>query len=165
MSCDYAIDSYKLQWSNCRPTRDRSVHHRQCLAVLMASAVVVLKHETSTLRQSHNCISIDVKFGVGDYVRDFNSPAKLDKDPWLPENQCSRTIAQRTWSGVRKTLFGMRGVWLWNLGVPLNGSEMAITSQNKISNNFETVRVTPNMSMNHDYETGLLFQIPSRKPV
>jgi len=39
---------------------------RQGLAVLMASAVVVLKHETSTLRQWHNYISIDFKFGVGD---------------------------------------------------------------------------------------------------
>jgi len=41
---------------------------RQDLAVLMASAVIVLKHETSTLRQSHNFISIDLTFGVGDYV-------------------------------------------------------------------------------------------------
>jgi len=39
---------------------------RQGLAVLMASAVVVLKHETSTLRQRHNFISIDFKYGVGD---------------------------------------------------------------------------------------------------
>jgi len=38
---------------------------RQGLAVLMASAVGVLKHETSTLCQSHNFISIDLKFGVG----------------------------------------------------------------------------------------------------
>jgi len=38
---------------------------RQCLAVLIASAVVVLKHEKSTFRQSHNFISIDFKFGVG----------------------------------------------------------------------------------------------------
>jgi len=38
--------------------------------VLMASAVVVLKHETSTLRQSHNFISFDFKFGVGDNVRE-----------------------------------------------------------------------------------------------
>jgi len=37
---------------------------RQGLAVLMASAVVVLKHET--LCQSHNFISIELKFGVGD---------------------------------------------------------------------------------------------------
>jgi len=42
---------------------------RQGLAVLIASAVAVLKHETSTLRQSHNSISIDLTFGVGDYVR------------------------------------------------------------------------------------------------
>jgi len=41
----------------------------------MVSAVVV--HETSTLRQSHNGISIDLKFGVGDKVREVNSPAKV----------------------------------------------------------------------------------------
>jgi len=47
------------------------MNHRQpgrVLAVLMASAVVVLKHETPTLRQRHNFISIDFKFGVVDYV-------------------------------------------------------------------------------------------------
>jgi len=49
--------------------------------VLMASAVVVLKHETSTLRQSHNFISINLKFGVGDYVREVTSPAKFGSDP------------------------------------------------------------------------------------
>jgi len=42
---------------------------RQGLVVLTASAVVVLKHKTSTLRQSHNFISIDFTFGVGDHVR------------------------------------------------------------------------------------------------
>jgi len=86
--------------------------------VFMASAVVVLKHETSTLRQSHNFISIDVKFGVGDYVREDTNPAKFGLDPmtdrdatWgniygpvtfysstelqhIPVNQFSRTIAQ-----------------------------------------------------------------------
>jgi len=54
---------------------------RQGLAVLMAAAVVVLKHETSTLRQRHNFISIDLKFGVGDYVREVTSPAKVGLDP------------------------------------------------------------------------------------
>jgi len=49
--------------------------------VLMASAVVVLKHETSTLRQSHNIVSIDLIFGVGDYVREVTSPAKFGSDP------------------------------------------------------------------------------------
>jgi len=44
-------------------------HKQLGLAVLMASAVVVLNYETSTLRQRHNFISIDLKFGVGDYVR------------------------------------------------------------------------------------------------
>jgi len=47
----------------------------------MASAVEVLKHETSTLRQSHNFISIDFTFGVGDYVREITSPAKFGSDP------------------------------------------------------------------------------------
>jgi len=37
---------------------------RRGVAVFMASAVVVLKHETSTLRPSHNFISIGLKFGV-----------------------------------------------------------------------------------------------------
>jgi len=47
----------------------------------MASAVVVLKHETSTLRQSNNFISIDLKIGVGDNVREVTSPAKFGSDP------------------------------------------------------------------------------------
>jgi len=49
--------------------------------VLMASAVVVLKHETSTLRQRHNFISIDIKFGVGDYVREVTNPDKVGSGP------------------------------------------------------------------------------------
>jgi len=58
------------------------LNHRQSLAVLMASAVVVLKHETSTLRQSHNFISIDLKFfGVGDYVMEVTSTAKFGSGP------------------------------------------------------------------------------------
>jgi len=47
----------------------------------MESAVVVLKHETSPLRQSHNFISIHLKFGVGDYVREVTSPDKFGSDP------------------------------------------------------------------------------------
>jgi len=41
----------------------------------------VQKHETSTLRQSHNFISIDFKFGVGDYVREVTSLTKFGSDP------------------------------------------------------------------------------------
>jgi len=51
------------------------------LAVLMASASVVLKHETSTLRQRYNFISIDLKFGVSDNVREVSSPAKFGSGP------------------------------------------------------------------------------------
>jgi len=41
----------------------------------------------------------------------------------------------------------------FRIKTPPNGSERAISSQNKMSNNFETVyRDTRNMSMNHDYE-------------
>jgi len=49
--------------------------------MLMASAIVVLKHETSTLRQRHNFTSIDFKFGVSDYVREVTSPAKVGSGP------------------------------------------------------------------------------------
>jgi len=44
----------------------------------MASAVVVLKYYISNLRQRHNFISIDFKFGVGDYVREVNSLDKVE---------------------------------------------------------------------------------------
>jgi len=54
---------------------------RQGLAVLMASALVVLKNEPSTLRQSHNFIQIHFKFGVSDYVREVTSPAKVGLGP------------------------------------------------------------------------------------
>jgi len=47
----------------------------------MASAVVVLKHETLSLRQRHNFISIDLKFGVGDYVREVTNPNKVGSGP------------------------------------------------------------------------------------
>jgi len=42
---------------------------------------IVLKHETSTLCQRHTFISINFKFGVGDYVREVTSPAKFGTDP------------------------------------------------------------------------------------
>jgi len=54
---------------------------RQGLALLMATAVVVLKHESSTLRQRHNFISIDFKFGLGDNVREVTNPDKVGSGP------------------------------------------------------------------------------------
>jgi len=51
------------------------------LAVLMASAVVGLKHGTSTLHERHNFISIDFKFGVGDYVREVINHDKVGSGP------------------------------------------------------------------------------------
>jgi len=54
---------------------------RQGLAVLMASAIVVLTYETSTLRQRHNFILIDFKFGVGDYVQEVTNPDKVGSGP------------------------------------------------------------------------------------
>jgi len=44
--------------------------------VLMASAVVVLKHETST-----NFTSIDLTFGVRNNVREVISPDKVGSGP------------------------------------------------------------------------------------
>jgi len=60
---------------------EQSQAARQGLAMLMASAVVVLKHEISTLRQMHNFISIDFKFAVGDYVREVTNPEKVGSGP------------------------------------------------------------------------------------
>jgi len=53
---------------------------RQGLAVLMASAVVVLKHKSSTTYQSHIYESIDLKFVYGDHVTRFSNPAKFGED-------------------------------------------------------------------------------------
>jgi len=44
----------------------------------MASAVVVLKHETATLRQRHNFISIELAFGMGWGC--YTIPAKVGWD-------------------------------------------------------------------------------------
>jgi len=64
------------------PTKSASLQAaRQGLAVLMASAVVVLKHETSTVRQSHNFISIVLTIGVVDYVTEVTSPLKFGSGP------------------------------------------------------------------------------------
>jgi len=52
----------------------------QGLVMLMATAVVVLKHETSTTYQSHIYESIDMKFGWGDHVTRFSNPAKFGED-------------------------------------------------------------------------------------
>jgi len=52
----------------------------------------------------------------------------------------------------------MRSCQIWGcftLKTPENGPEWVITKQYKVSNNFETVRDTRNMSMNHDYKTGV----------
>jgi len=54
---------------------------RQGLAVLMASAVVVMKQETSTIRQRHNFLSIDLTLGVSNYVREVTSPDKVGSGP------------------------------------------------------------------------------------
>jgi len=113
---------------------------RQGLALLIVSAVVVLKHENSTLRQRHNFISIDFKFGGGDNVEEVTNPDKVGSGAmsgqdatWgnmygycdfkktnflysstelqpIPVNQFSRIIAQTTRSSVKKTLLGMRNV-------------------------------------------------------
>jgi len=50
------------------------------LSLELASAVV-LKHETSTLRQRHNFISIHFKFSVNDYVREVTNPEKVRSGP------------------------------------------------------------------------------------
>jgi len=71
----------KWEWQKIFTYEELRWDHRQGLAVLMVSDVVVLKHETSTLRQRHNFISIDFKFGVGDYVREVTNPDKVGLGP------------------------------------------------------------------------------------
>jgi len=46
----------------------------------MATAVVVIKRETSTTYQSHIYESIDLKFGLGNNVTRFSNPAKFGED-------------------------------------------------------------------------------------
>jgi len=116
-----------------------NTNHRQprkALAVLMASAVVVLKHANpSTLRQRHNLHqlisnleqvitlgrssnltklvrvwrAVETPRGVNTYGYCFFLYSSTDLQP-IPVNQFSRTIAQKTRSGVRKTPFWMRNV-------------------------------------------------------
>jgi len=64
--------------------------------MLMASSVGVLKHETSTLRQIYNYISIDFKFGVGDNVREITSPAKVGSGPMISRDA--------TWGNIIRVL-------------------------------------------------------------
>jgi len=47
-------------------------------------------------------------------------------------------------------------IWgCFTLQTPKIGRNGQLPAKNKMSNNSETVRDTPNMSMNHDYETGV----------
>jgi len=68
----------------------------------MASAVVVLKREISTLRQSHNCISIHFIFGVGDYVREATSPTKFGSD------ERSRRHVRARYTGLVSFIFKLK---------------------------------------------------------
>jgi len=102
----------------------------------MAYAVVELKHDTSTPRQSHNFILIDYKFGVGTYVREIislrsnyerarlhvvqhntasvtclflDSQTRFSHAPFY-QLLARNIIAQKTRYGVRKIPFRMRNV-------------------------------------------------------
>jgi len=89
----------------------------------MASAVVVLKHKNSTLRQRHNFISIDFKFGVGDYVKEVTSPAKFGLD----------SMSGRDTTVTFCLLF-------------YSSTEQQLMNQFSMSSNFETVRDTRNIN-------------------
>jgi len=73
--------SYHQETQPQSNTLSKSQATRQGLTVLMASAVVVLKHETSTVRQRHSFLSIDLTFGVSDYVREVTSTDKVGSGP------------------------------------------------------------------------------------
>ena len=83
-----------------------------------------------------------------------------DRVPSKPVNRFWRTIAQKTRSGARRCLLGVRNTTFGNLGVfcPKNTPKMAwnrdFPAKTKTSNNFETLEDRQKMSMYHDYETG-----------
>jgi len=77
---------------------------RQGLAVLMASAVVVQKHETSTLCLSHNLI-IDLKFGVIDHVREFTNRKFQPCQIWFGSDEWSRRYVGATYTGPVTFIF------------------------------------------------------------
>jgi len=54
---------------------------RQGLAVLISVRRRVLKHGTSIVHQISNFISINLKLGVGNYVREVTSSAKVGLGP------------------------------------------------------------------------------------
>jgi len=64
------IEQCKVFLMNLSPTARKSCYITGLSRV--NGVRVVLKHETSTLRQIHS-----FKFGVGDYVKEFTSPAKF----------------------------------------------------------------------------------------
>jgi len=139
---------------------------------------------TSTLRQGHNFISIDLTFGVSDYVREVTSSDKVSSGPMSGRDATSgqhRRVLRLFIFFNRATAhtcepifvhnsskdafwwkedpFGMRNVLFWNLGcfTPKTPPKIGRKGQlpAKMSNNSETVRNTRNVSMNHDYETGV----------
>jgi len=81
-------------------------------ALLMASAVVVLTHETSTHRQRHDFIWIDLKFGVGDYVREVTNPDKVGSGPMSGRDATWGNIAY-TWTVTFYILQQSYSPYLW----------------------------------------------------
>ena len=77
-----------------------------------------------------------------------------------PMNRFWRTIAQKTQSGVRmcllgvrKTSFGISGVF-YPKNTPKKARNRDFPAKTKTSNNFETLEDRQKRSMYHDYETG-----------
>jgi len=153
----------------------------------MASAVVVLKHETSTFRRRHNFISINFKVGVDERVREVTSPDKFGSDPMSGRDATWEQHIRVLWLFYCFLFFNRATAHTRNPIVAHNSSNNAVWCKEdpfwdekcvvvkfggllppkttlkwpgmgnyqakKMSNNFETVRDTRNMSMNHDYET------------
>jgi len=86
---------------------------RQGLAVLMASASVVLKHETSTLRQRHNFISIDFK-NLAWWLRSWGHQPWQS---WFGSDERSRRGVGSTYTGT-VTFFILQQSF--SLSIPVN---------------------------------------------
>jgi len=158
----------------------------------MASAIVVLKHETSTLRLSHNNVFQSIWHLA--WVITSRSPALINlviRIRWAVETPRGATYTgmwlflvflvfilffNRATAHTPEPIFAHNSskdavwckedpfgdekcvilkFWCFALKTPLQSEWVITSSQNKMSNNSETVRDTRNMSMNHDYETGV----------
>jgi len=85
----------------------------------------------------------------------FNKATAHIRKPILAHNSSKDAVwYKENPFGDEKSVILKFGVF-YPKNTPKIGRNRQLPAKNKMSNNSETVRETPNMSMNHDYETGV----------